>query len=218
MGAFAQPTKDSHRPACTDSVCRAARAYVKAHYCGESPYGNGPDDGCEVIPLKHLSPGTSSVAKYKCEFDDKTNKPICKQLLSPPPEFRGTLLDQMHKIGLPKQDDGKVLFSVLTSTSAGWSVLEAYYQQLSGESLTLCQLVAAIGPDKEPRVLRKVRFQTTDSDMKTVTTWSPVDISTVGGQQELVLQGDLYEDHWFEAFGIENGVPKIIFSGLGYYL
>ncbi len=217
-GALAQSTEDPQRPACTNSVCRAARAYIKTHYCGESPYGNGPDDGCDIIPVKHLASGTSPVAHYKCGWDDNTNKPTCKQVGSPPPKYLSALLDKMHQLGLPKQDDGKVLFSDLTSTSAGWSVLEAYYQQISGENMALCQFIAAVGPDKKLYELRKIRFQTTDAEKPLVTMWSPIDIATVSGQPEFILEGDAYENHWFEAIGIVGGELKTIFSGLGYYL
>jgi hypothetical protein len=33
---------DPHRPSCTSASCRMIRSFLKAHYCGESPFGNGP--------------------------------------------------------------------------------------------------------------------------------------------------------------------------------
>jgi len=38
------------------------------------------------------------------------------------------------------------------------------------------------------------------------------------GHMELILEGDAYEDHWFEVVSVKDGSFKTIFSGLGYYL
>ena len=35
---------------------------------------------------------------------------------------------------------------------------------------------------------------------------------------EVVLEGDAYENHWFEVVRIHDGSFKTIFTGLGYYL
>ena len=69
-------------------------------------------------------------------------------------------------------------------------------------------------------MLRKVPYQKTDADVPQVTTWFPVDIAYVDGdgQAEIVLEGDAYEDHWFEVFDMQDGSFKTIFSGLDYYL
>src|ERR1035441_5537171 len=73
-----QSIKDPHRPACMDSQCRAVRAFVKAHYCGESPYGNGPDNGCDIRLPKHPLPGTSVIANFDCSWSDSAGKTICR--------------------------------------------------------------------------------------------------------------------------------------------
>src|SRR5271169_4373464 len=65
--AKAQDEKDPHRPACTNAYCRKIKSLVKARYCGASPYGNGPDDGCEI--KRPEKPGTrvDVLADYDCE-------------------------------------------------------------------------------------------------------------------------------------------------------
>ncbi len=69
-------------------------------------------------------------------------------------------------------------------------------------------------------VLRELRLQNTDEDVKSVTEWSLIDLADVGadGSVNVILEGDAYEDHWLEVVSVRDGAPKTIFSGLGYYL
>ena len=69
-------------------------------------------------------------------------------------------------------------------------------------------------------MLRQLPFQKTDMDVPTVTEWAPLDITDVigNGHEDLVLEGDAYENHWLEVVSVRNGSPETIFSGLGYYL
>src|SRR5208337_2012577 len=83
-----QSIKDPHRPACTDSQCRAVRAFVKTRYCGESPYGNGPDNGCDIRLPKNPLPETSVIASFDCEWSDSAEKTICRQTGNLPPDTK----------------------------------------------------------------------------------------------------------------------------------
>jgi hypothetical protein len=81
-------------------------------------------------------------------------------------------------------------------------------------------LIGVIDQNGHVQALRTVPFQKTDADVPVVTRWSPIDIADVDGdgQMEIVLEGDAYEDHWYEVDGIQGGSFEMIFSGLGYYL
>jgi hypothetical protein len=115
---------------------------------------------------------------------------------------------------------GQVYFTVWESSSAAWSLAEAYYDNIEHDHLALCQVIAIIDQSSNVQVLRKVRFQKTDADKPTVATWSPIDLEDVDGDGhvDVILEGDAYEDHWFEVDAVQDGSPKTIFSGLGYYL
>lgn len=215
---YSQSISDQHRAACTNSNCRAVRAFIKMHYCGESPFGNGPADGCKILPPKKPALGTSVIADFNCNGSNAVGKPLCSQTGSVSADIRAESLKEMHQNGLPQRADQEVFFSVLNSTSTGWLLLEAYYEYVNGDNLTLCQILAVVDPEKQLHVLRKVPYQKTDVDGKTITTWSTVDIVDVHGQQEFILEGDAYEDHWFEAIEMHNGKPVTVYSGLGYYL
>ena len=81
-------------------------------------------------------------------------------------------------------------------------------------------MIVIVDQNSHVSVLRKVRFQKTDADKNTVTTWSPIDLADVDGdgQIDVILQGDAYEDHWIEVDSVKDGSSHTIFSGLGYYL
>jgi hypothetical protein len=98
--------------------------------------------------------------------------------------------------------------------------VEAYYDYIQGADATLCQVIAVIDQNSHVSVLREVPFQKTDAEKNTVTTWSPLDLADVnaGGQIEVILKGDSYEDHWIEVVGMREGSFRTIYSGLGYYL
>src|SRR5262249_23450224 len=70
--ASAQPRaaaeSDPHRPACVDAQCRKIMSFLKAHYCSESPYGNGPEDGCQITIPKGPRPGVDVVADLECQW------------------------------------------------------------------------------------------------------------------------------------------------------
>jgi hypothetical protein len=125
----------------------------------------------------------------------------------------------MHRNGLPPSKDKDVLFRFMKYKNL--SVAEAYYFETSGPDVVLCQTIVAFTTPSEFHVVRNVRFQKTDADVPAVTTWSPIDIADVNedGKQDVILEGDSYEDHWLEVLGVPDHLTvKTIFSGLGYYL
>jgi hypothetical protein len=209
-----QSEKDPNRPPCNTSRCQKIKAFLKAHYCGESPFGNGPDDGCDTR-LQKPGPGTKVIADFICRWTSK-----CQQEGQPSPEIRRILIGEMRQIGLPAEADKEVHFTVLEAKSLGWSLMAANYGHLSGADLSLCQVILVADQVGQVYVLRKVPLKKTNADAPEVTTWSPVDIADVDGdgRLEIVLAGDAYEDHWIEVVSIQNGSFTTIFSGLGYYL
>jgi len=96
--------------------------------------------------------------------------------------------------------------------------MAADYGPVDGTDLTLCEVIVVADQSGRVHVLREVPFKKTDADVLDVTTWSAVDIAEVDGKWEVVLQGDAYENHWFEVVIIQDGSFKTDFSGLGYYL
>jgi hypothetical protein len=126
----------------------------------------------------------------------------------------------MRRLGLPKQAEVELNFLVWEPRSNPWTLAAAYYEHVSGTDLALCQLIAVISQGGHIQVLRKVPFQKTDADVPEVTRWSPIDIADVDGdgQVEIILEGDAYENHWYEVDGLRDGSFKMIFAGLGYYL
>jgi hypothetical protein len=218
--SIARAQKDPNRPACTDAHCRKVEAFLRAHYCGESPYGNGPEDGCRIQTPKKPRPGIEVFADFNCEWSDQEKATTCHQRGLPSPNIRGILVRELGELGLPRKADGKVYFTVWKSTQFGWSLALAYYSHLIGEAVYISEVVVLVGPNLQTIVLRKVPFQKTNADVPDVTEWSPVDMVDVegNGQLDVVLEADAYEDHWLEVVVVRNGSAVTIFSGLGYYL
>ncbi|MFZ0279705.1 MAG: hypothetical protein WA254_01160 [Candidatus Sulfotelmatobacter sp.] len=216
--ATGKSERDPHRLPCASARCRRIKSFLKARYCGESPFGNGPDDGCEIKRPKTPAAGIKVLADFDCKWIDGISK--CQQHAQPPSEMRAILIREMRKLGLPVRDDGQLYFTVWEPTSAGWAPAEAYYQHLAGPDLTICQLVATVDRSSQVRALRTVPFQKTDADVPAATIWTPIDLADIDGtgQVDVVLEADAYEDHWLEVDSVKDGFTKTIFSGLGYYL
>jgi hypothetical protein len=210
--------KDPHRPSCKSAYCRKVESFLKTHYCGESPFGNGPDNGCEIKKPRTPRSGVKVLSDFDCKWNEGVSK--CQQHAQPPLEIRTLLIGEMRKLGLPVRDDQHLYFTVWDSDSSGWTLAEAYYQHLAGTDLTTCQLIATIDRSSQVRVLRKVPFQKTDADVPTATIWTPIDLADIdgAGQVDVIIEADAYEDHWLEVISVKDGLPHIIFSGLGYYL
>jgi hypothetical protein len=216
----ARAEKDSHRPACNSVSCRKAKAFLKTHYCGESPFGNGPDDGCEIKPVTKPRTGVDVLADYNCRWNDTKQAAQCEQHGQTPPAVRNILVGELHNLGLPAQAKGETYFTLWKSAHSGWSVAVAYYSYSAGSDLDLCEAIVLIDESSHVTVLRKLPFQKTDVDVPAVTQWAPVDLADVDGDghEDIVLEGDAYENHWLEVISVSSGSAKTIFSGLGYYL
>lgn len=216
----AQSEKDPHRPSCTSAHCRKVKAFVRTHYCGESPAGNGPDDGCDLRSPK--KPGAAVVIKadFKCEWNTSKDASECKQDGQPSSEVRDTLVSQLRRLGLPANAKGETYFTVWESPQSGWSVAEAYYSHSVGSDIELCQVIVLIDKSSHALVLRKLPFQKTDSDVPAVTQWSLIDLADAegDGHMNVILEGDAYENHWLEVISVQDGSAKTVFSGLGYWL
>lgn len=207
---------DPHRPLCTNYACKKARRFVKAHYCGK-PVGNGPDDSCEIrAPKKPLN--ARVIVSFECSWPHGVRK--CVQRSQPSPELQKSLVGELHKIGLPSKAPGHTYFTIWKPSNASWLLVEAYYDHITGETVTLCQVLAFVNQDRQLTLIKKVPFQKTSADKNTVTTWSLLDVADVdgSGKMSIVLQGDAYEDHGVEVDRIDRGKIQMIFSGFGYYL
>jgi hypothetical protein len=210
--------KDPHRPTCTGASCLRIKSFLKTHYCGKSPYGNGPNDGCLIRPPKKFGRGYSVTADFKCKWSEQ--KPQCDQHGQPPSEVRSVLIREMRKLGLPGEDEKQVYFAVWQSSSSGWSLAEGYHSSIVGDDMVLCQVILVVDRNSRVVVLRKVPFQKTDVDVPDVTTWSPVDVTDAEGkgQVDVILEADSYENHWIEVDRVQDGSSHTVFSGLGYFL
>jgi hypothetical protein len=217
--AAGETEKDPHRPPCVSARCRQIKTFLKAHYCGESPFGNGPDDGCDIRSPKKPQSNVDVIADFKCDWNEAEAKYECHQYGQPSPAGRNVVLSELHRLGLPIRDDKSVLF-VLWKHPSGWSVAKGTYSRVVGANLRICEVILVIDPHSGVTVLREVRFQSTNADVPSMTTWSVIDVVDVDGDgsADIVLEGDGYEDHWLEVVSQRGASWKTIFSGLGYYL
>jgi hypothetical protein len=193
---------------------------LKAKFCGASPFGNGPQNGCDTRYAKQLLTGVNVIAAFDCEWNATNGRPKCRQRIEPPPAIRSLLLKEMRRLGLPASAEKDIYFTVWQPSSAKWFLAAADYGQAKGSDLMLCQVIVVVGPGGHVQTLRKVRFQKTNADKPTVTTWFPIGIADVDGdgQLEIILEGDAYENQWLEVDQMQGGFFRKIFSGLGYYL
>lgn len=215
-----QRKNDPHRPACTNAGCQKVESFLKANFCGASPFGNGPQNGCDTRSAKQLLTGINVKAAFDCEWSVTDGRPKCRQRSEPPPAVRKILLREMRRLGLPPKAEKDIYFTVWQPSSTKWLLAAADYGQANGSDLALCQVILVVSPDGHIQTLRKVQFQKTSADKPTVTTWFPMGIADVDGdgQLEIIVEGDAYQDHWFEVDKMQSGSFRKIYSGLGYYL
>jgi len=216
----AEDENDPHRPPCTSARCKKIQSFLKARYCGESPFGNGPDDGCDLRMLKGTANDVKVIADFQCQWNEKDGQAKCEQRGQPPAEVRNLLLGELRRLGLRAKSDQELRFDVLESKSSGWTVAKANYSHVAGVGLTECEVILAISRDSQIRVLREVRLHKTNTDVAEGTSWSPLDLADADGdgQIDIILEGGAYENHWLEVDSLQDGKFKTIFSGLGYYL
>lgn len=215
-----QRGKDSHRSACTSAPCQKIESFLRAKFCGASPFGNGPRNGCDTRYAKQLLTSVNVLAAFDCEWSVADGRPKCRQRSEPPPAIRSLLMREMRRLGLPAKAEKDIYFTVWQPSSAKWLLAAADYGQASGSDLALCQVIVVVDPGGRIQTLRKVQFQKTNADKPTVTTWFPMGIADVDGdgQLEIILEGDAHEDHWLEVDQMQGSSFRKIFSGLGYYL
>lgn len=216
----AQTEKDPHRPACSDASCRRIRAFLKKHYCGESPAGNGPEESCDLRDRSKRSADVKVIADYNCEWNASKEAAECSQHGQVPPELRTILVRELRQLGVPGKAPGETYFTVWETDRAGWSLAQAYYSHRIGPDIELCEVVAVVDHDAHVTVLRKLPLKKTDVDLPNATDWTPLDLADTrgDGHVDVILVGDAYEDHWLEVISVHDGSAKTIFSGLGYYL
>ncbi len=216
----AQPEKDPHRPPCTNASCRKIRDFLKKHYCGESPAGNGPDDSCDLRERTKPSADVKVIADYECEWNASKDAAECTQHGQVPPALRSILVRELRQLGVPANHPGETYFTVWQSARTDWALAHAYYSHRIGSDLELCEVIAVVDEKALVTILRKLPFKKTDVDVPDTTDWTPLDIADTrgDGHVDVILVGDAYEDHWLEVISVHNGSAKTIFSGLGYYL
>jgi hypothetical protein len=212
--------KDPHRPPCTGAPCQKIESFLKANFCGASPFGKGPRNGCDTRYSKQLLNGVNVLAAFDCEWSVTDGRPKCRQRSQPPPAVRSLLIGEMRRLGLPATGEKDIYFTAWQPSSTKWFLAAADYGQASGSDLLLCQVIVVVHPGGHVQALRKVQFQKTNADKPAVTTWFPIGIADVDGdgEPEIILEGDAYQDHWLEVDQMQGGSFRKIYSGLGYYL
>jgi hypothetical protein len=217
----AQAEKDPHRPDCTGASCQKIRAFLKKHYCGASPFGNGPDDeSCDLREREKRGANVRVIADYNCEWDESKNAGECKQHGQVTPELRKILVGNLQELGLPANAPGETFFTVWQSEGADWLLAHADYSQRVGDDIELCEVIVVVDQHANVTVLRKLPLTKTNMDVPDTTEWSPIDLADTrgDGHVDVILVGDAYEDHWLEVISVQKGSAKTIFSGLGYSL
>jgi hypothetical protein len=189
---------DPHRLPCITTQCRKIQAFLKHHYCGESPFGEGSDDSCDLRDQKPPSAAVKIVAAPDCPWNEEKEKPECRQIGEVSSAFRDLLLREMHRIGLPPERDKETYFTVWQAASL--TLLGADHGHLVGEHVVRCQLFAVIDSSGRMRVLRQLPCTKTDRYVPETTDWTPLDVVDVDGdgRAEIVLEADAYENHWIE--------------------
>jgi hypothetical protein len=215
-----QRENDPHRPPCASAPCQKIESFLRSKFCGASPFEKGPPNGCDTRYAKPLLTGINVLAAFDCETSVTDGRPKCRQRSQPPPAVRSVLVREMRRLGLPATAEKDIYFTAWEPSSMKWLLAAADYGEANGSQLALCQVIVVVHPGGRVQALRRVRFQKTDADVPTVTTWFPMGIADADGdgQLEIILEGDAYEDHWLEVDKMQAGSFRKIFSGLGYYL
>jgi len=159
-----QRDKDPHRPPCTSASCQKIETFLRSKFCGASPFGNGPKNGCDTRYAKPLLTGVTILAAFDCETSVTDGRPKCRQRSEPSAAVRSILLRQMRQLGLPAQAEKEVYFTVWQPASAKWFLAAADYGEAKGSRLALCQVILVVNPGGRIQELRKVRFQNTNAD------------------------------------------------------
>ena len=221
LSASTEAERDPNRTPCSSKSCKKVERFLRSHYCGKSPFGNGPSDGCEIRALQKPQPKVRVDAGYHCQWNEQKQSDECRKSGRTSDSISGALRSELRRLGLRAKDEKSIKYRVWTSNSDGWMLASASYTEARGSDLVICQVIGLFGKGSTLHVVREVRCQKTDADVPTVTTWSPIDIADVNGDghSEIVFEADAYEDHWFEVVSVGDDLSsQTIFRGLGYYL
>jgi hypothetical protein len=134
-----------------------------------------------------LLTGVNVLAAFDCEWSATDGRPKCRQHSEPSPAIRSILVREMRRLALPAGAEKEIYFTVWQPSSAKWFLAAADYGQANGSDLRLCQVIVVVDADGHVQTLRKVRFQKTDTDVSTVTTWFPLGIADVDGDGQLEI-------------------------------
>jgi hypothetical protein len=215
-----QRRNDPHRPPCASAPCQKIKSFIRSKFCGASPAGNGPKNGCDTRYAKPLLTGVNVLAAFDCETSVTDGRPKCRQRIQPSPAIRSLLVREMRRLGLPAKAEKDIYFTAWQPSSSKWLLAAADYGQANSSQLALCQVIVVLDQRGRVQTLRKVPFQKTNADKPTVTTWFPMGIADVDGdgQLEIIMEGDSYQNHWLEVDQMQGRSFQKVFSGLGYYL
>src|SRR5436305_5508355 len=86
-----QRRNDPHRPPCSSASCKRVESFLRAHFCGASPAGNGPENGCDTRYSKQLLAGINVLAAFDCETSVTDGRPKCRQRSQPSAAGRNIL-------------------------------------------------------------------------------------------------------------------------------
>jgi hypothetical protein len=141
-----------------------SQSVFEEHYCGDAPFGDGPDDSCDVADRAKRSSKVRVIADYNCEWNRSKDEAECKQQGQLRPELRGILGRELQHWGLPDNAPGKTYFTVWQGEGVGWLLAEAHYSNRAGDTVELCEVVAVVDKDGRAIVLRKLPLKRTDVD------------------------------------------------------
>jgi hypothetical protein len=106
-------------------VLQKIEAFMKKNYCGESPFGEGSDDSCDLRNRKKRNGNIKVIADYDCEWNETKNESECKQQGQVSPGLRTILVHQLEGLGMPAKAPGEIYFKVWQPNRADWLVAQS---------------------------------------------------------------------------------------------
>jgi len=143
-------------PRSTTAACLKLKEFLKTQYCGESPFGNSPDDGCDTRGRKTHVSTTKIEADYSCEQNQADGTWQCQQKGNPSPEIRKILIEKMRRVGMPAEVETDVHFNVLSSSGSSVSLASAGYDHKHGDDIDLCEVIVAIDTTGQGHLIHRL--------------------------------------------------------------